>query len=172
MNDTRTARPPESKQGASVAGSLCSVPVAGLLALVLPGLGHWYLQQRRRAVVLFMTITATFWTGVAVGGVKSTVHATNNGAWFAAQLCAGTQALGAWAAGTRLSRMYPDDQTGMPRTKEAVAHTAFWPSDNISVVYAGIAGLLNLLVLIDALARAEAANNAHLQRPPPPGAHG
>lgn len=92
-----------------------------------------------------------------MGGVKSTVHSSENGAWFAAQLCMGSQAVAAWVAGSQVARLHGND----------VSHTAYWPSDNIAVVYSGIAGLLNLLIIIDALARADAVVPRRTSRPPP-----
>ncbi|MEE8171131.1 MAG: hypothetical protein V3T70_11350, partial [Phycisphaerae bacterium] len=79
------------------------------------------------------------------------------GAWFAAQLCMGSETLLAWGMATRVARLHPDD----------LRFTAFWPSDNIAVVYTGITGLLNLLIIIDALARADARAVQVLSRPPP-----
>jgi hypothetical protein len=126
-----------------------STSLAAALAWVLPGLGHWYLGLRGRAIVLFVTITVTFWCGVAVGGVQSTVNAGENGAWLAAQLCAGVQTVAALMWSKSLS--------------QGPELEAIYPAVDIAVVYAGIAGLLNLLVIIDALARAESSEGP---RPP------
>lgn len=130
-------------------------PLAAFLAWVLPGLGHWVIGERVRGLVFFVVITVTFWGGIAVGGVRTTVTPRENGAWIAAQLCAGTQALGALYWSHQRSVKYKDEIK------------APWPASNIAVVYAGVAGLLNLLVIIDVLARVEARQAALLARPPP-----
>lgn len=118
-----------------------STPVAGVLAWLLPGMGHWYLGLRRQAIVVFVTLTVTFWGGVALGGVRSTVNIQENGPWLAAQLCAGPQTVAAL--------MWSKSTPAEPR------YEASYPAADIAVVYTGIAGLLNLLVIIDALARSE-----------------
>ncbi|MCK6457910.1 MAG: hypothetical protein L6Q92_15445 [Phycisphaerae bacterium] len=135
-----------------------STPLTAALAWLLPGLGHWYLGHRDRASIFFVTIVVTFWGGVALGGVRSTMNVQDNGAWFAAQLCAGVQSVGAlmW------SKTIPD----------RLELTATYPTVDIAVVYTGIAGLLNLLVIIDALARAEAVNAPDLSSPRPAGGGG
>lgn len=118
--------------------------VAAILAWLVPGLGHWYIGERTRAVILFVVMTVTFWTGVAVGGVRSTVTPKENGLWVAAQLCMGPQAATALYLSNRAAQ-WPDQA----RIK------APWPASNISVVYTGIVGLLNLLIMIDVLARSD-----------------
>jgi len=130
-------------------------PAAALMAWLVPGLGHWLLGERARGAVFFVVICVTFWAGVAVGGVRSTVTPKENGAWIAAQLCAGPQAVAAMYLGKR------DQST------HGNLHKAPWPASNISVVYAGIAGLLNLLVIIDTLSRCEAAQVQAVSRGPP-----
>lgn len=130
-------------------------PLAALLAWLLPGLGHWYLGDRARAMIFFVVTTVTFWGGVAVGGVRSTVTPRQNGPWIAAQLCMGPQAVAALYLGSVTKKSSGD------------RYKASWPASNISVVYAGITGLLNLLIIIDALVRADAMQSASVARSPP-----
>ncbi len=125
-----------------------STAVAALLAWMVPGLGHWWIGERGRGVILFAVIAGTFWGGVAIAGIRSTVQPRENGAWIAAQLCAGPQALAALHMSNRMKER-PDEEL----------HKAMWPAATIGVVYAGVAGLLNLLVIVDVLARAEGARS-------------
>lgn len=115
----------------------------------MPGLGHWWIGDRARAVVLFLIVTTTFWGGVAVGGVRSVVSERENGPWIAAQLCMGPQALVALQASSSLRKQEATDEDHRTSFK------APWPSGDIGVIYAGVAGLLNLLVILDVLARVE-----------------
>jgi len=135
-----------------------SAAVAAILAWLLPGLGHWWIGERRRAVILFVATTVTFWAGVAVGGVRSTVTPRENGLWIAAQLCMGTQALAALSWGKSLRPRRPGDRD---------PHRAPWPSSDIGVVYAGVAGLLNLLIILDVLARVDVRQTSVTARAPP-----
>jgi len=138
--------------------------IAAMLAWVLPGLGHWYLGHRQRAIIFFVTMSVTFWAGVAIGGVRSTITPRDNGPWIAAQLCVGPQSLLALYWSERLAeRAIREAGPGQKPTK----YKASWPASNISVVYAGVAGLLNLLVIIDALARADASSGREQARGPP-----
>jgi len=126
-----------------------STALAAIFAWMLPGLGHWWIGHRARGVIFFVVTTVTFWGGIAVGGVRGTVTTGENGAWVAAQLCMGPQAIAALSISAKLKK----------RTDQALLK-ADWPASNIGVVYAGIAGLLNLLIIVDALARAEARRAA------------
>lgn len=118
--------------------------VAGNLAWLVPGLGHLYLGQRVRGLVFLVTIVATFWTGVAIGGVRNTVDPVERRLWFVAQLCTAGNTAVAWA----LNRVTADEGA----TKSAPAH---WTSAEVGVHYTGVAGLLNLLIVLDAISRAE-----------------
>ncbi|MBU0717790.1 MAG: hypothetical protein KJ749_06030 [Planctomycetes bacterium] len=133
-----------------------STAFAALLAWVLPGLGHWWIGERARGVIFFIVINATFWGGVAVSGLRSTVQPRENGAWIAAQLCAGPQAFAALHLSNRMKQQ-PDEQL----------RKAMWPAATIGVVYVGVAGLLNLLVIVDVLARVEAVRSLIGPRPSP-----
>lgn len=143
-----------------------STALAALLAWLLPGLGHWYLGYRDRAVIIFASIVVTFWGGVALGGVRSTFNVQENGPWLAAQLCTGPQALVGLMWAKSLPRPQPVVGTvGAPVDR----YEASYPSADIAVVYSGVAGLLNLLVIIDALARSDSGLGAPAARSPPGG---
>jgi hypothetical protein len=121
------------------------VPLAGLLAWLLPGLGHIFLGQKTRGIIILITITVTYWGGVAIGGVRDTVDPQQRTAWFMAQTCAGLHTLAAYQwANTIRSRPDPTLSTRANHRESEAA-----------VVYTGVAGLLNLLVILDALSRAD-----------------
>lgn len=128
-------------------------PIAAVLAWLIPGLGHIFLGHKVRGVIFLVVITLTFWTGVAVGGVKCVDphkpvqqkptavqrQSRDRSWWFFAQIMNGGYAVTTYAVGTRVER----------------ASYLSWPSGDIASVYTGVAGLLNLLIIIDALVRAE-----------------
>lgn len=132
--------------------SMTRVGVAGFLAWLVPGLGHVYLGQRPRGVILLVVIAATFWGGVALGGVAETVNPHKRTAWFMAQISTGAHALAAW---------------GWGNTVKEQASFYSWRAEEVAVVYSGVAGLLNLLVIVDALARASVAAPVRLGRETP-----
>ena len=66
-----------------------------LLAWLIPGAGHVFIGRVTRGIIIFVTITATFWAGVAMGGVM-TVDKRTEKWWFAADLCTGLNGLVGW----------------------------------------------------------------------------
>lgn len=116
--------------------------VVGVLAWFVPGAGHWLLGWRGHGILFGVVIVGLFWMGMFVGGVHSTIDPHSQMAWFLAQLCAGFNAL--------LAMMV--DRVG--HGEESIAKV-----QDMGVVYSGVSGLLNVLVVLDAAARAE--------RPPP-----
>lgn len=130
--------------------TLLQAPVAVVLAWLIPGLGHIYLGHKVRGIIFFVAITLTFGTGVAIGGVKS-IHTRKPGVdvaasgesdrswWFFAQIINGAYAITSYTVGKQSS-----SAIYLP-----------WPSGDVASVYTGVAGMLNLLIILDALARAE-----------------
>jgi len=116
--------------------------VAGPLAWLIPGAGHWYLGMKARGVILFVTIAAMFWTGVAIGGVRTTVDPQKNMHWFMGEICTGGHAILAVAINNAMN--WPED---------SFDKRSYLKSRDIGVVYAGVAGLLNLLAIFDATVR-------------------
>ncbi len=128
------------------------VPVAGLLTWLLPGAGHIYIGDRVRGVILMVVIGATFWLGIAVGGVTRTVHFPTRPLWFFAQACAGLHPVAAVIAGKALEG---GNATTGDRAVEEKGYKSYGRAEDVSVVYTAIAGMLNILAVFDVLVRAE-----------------
>ena len=134
--------------------------VALLLAYLIPGAGHAYLGRWKRAVIIFVTISGLFWSGVAVGGVL-TVDAVREKWWFVAEMLTGVHGLVSWHRQRRIyDRVLLGEQFDLRQTEdqnrldaklheEGVALVA--PADTVARAYAGVAGLLNLMCIFDAL---------------------
>ncbi|RME41614.1 MAG: hypothetical protein D6788_00825 [Planctomycetota bacterium] len=158
---------------------LVRMPMAGLLSWLVPGLGHLYLGQRARGIVLMVTVTVTFWTGVAIGGVRSTIDPRERQLWFIAQMGTAGNTLAGYglhllvddrdgkADGTR-ARAERDPHTASRPATSSPAY-AHWISSEVGVHYTGVAGLLNLLVIFDALGRAERSGPRQEKKKAPPG---
>ncbi|MBN1846941.1 MAG: hypothetical protein JW810_14740 [Sedimentisphaerales bacterium] len=110
----------------------------GLLAWLIPGAGHWLLGQRQRAAVIFVTISTTFLLGLALGSIEM-IDPQNAKAWFCAQILCGF-----WTVLVTLLQNH-----------SITINDMFGRGVNIGQVYAGVAGLLNLLCILDALYRAQ-----------------
>jgi hypothetical protein len=126
--------------------------VAALATWLVPGLGHLLIGDRTRGIAFLVVITLTFWTGVAIGGVKNTVSPVDRTLWFAGQICAGGHTLAtlAWAGTMDM----PIDRPG-PEGPFPASIIGYGRTEEVSVVYTAIAGMLNILIILDVLVRAE-----------------
>src|SRR5687768_17271974 len=136
--------------------------VVALAAWLLPGAGYWLVGQRARGVVVGVTVALLFGFGLLVGGVRvlEVPYYDRNGQktnralvdevrakpWSIAQVMAGSVAIaGGWAAVSASTA----DATGVAPGEESHARV-----NEIAVLYTAVAGMLNLLVIIDSGHRA------------------
>jgi hypothetical protein len=128
--------------------------IAGALTWLMPGAGHVFIGERVRGIIIMATIAVTFWGGVAIGGVSNTVSPRDRTLWFMGQICAGGHALIAWRVGDWVDPPALGPQKE-PKPKQDPKFVAYGRSEEISVVYTAICGMLNILVVFDVLVRAE-----------------
>ena len=64
-------------------------PALLLAAWIIPGLGHWILHKRTRAIVFGVVIVSAFVTGVLLNGELGTPRPENPFSWLAAFACFG-----------------------------------------------------------------------------------
>ena len=122
-------------------------PLAGVLAWLVPGAGHFYLGLRKRGILIFVAIELTFFIGLYIGSLRI-VDPAQSMFWFLAQILAGLNTIVAHLLGTNLPSPYADSSTALVYD---------W-SYCMAVLYTGVAGLLNLLAIFDTLIRACRAN--------------
>ncbi len=153
-------------------------PLAVILAWLIPGAGHIYLGRRVRGIVVMATIAVTFWSGVAMGGVM-TVDSRYERWWFLGQMCTGIHGVVGWyrqhlvyrdverligsveaprpyTVGPRqmqvdalLAEHRARDYRDAPKHLQGLALVA--PVETPARAYAGVAGLLNIMCIFDAL---------------------
>ncbi len=146
--------------------------VAGLLAWLVPGLGHFYQGRRAKAVLFFCCIVPTFVVGCVLGSHAETGYARNvYWSWrtgdkrlhFIPQACIGVVALPASLQAMRANAGQPtllgrfmappqldfDDQHGVAPSQAEIAQKL--PYIDIGLYITMIAGLMNLLALFDAI---------------------
>lgn len=145
-----------SRVSKKIEPSVANIAATGFLAWLVPGLGHIYVGEKRRGLVLMAVIAVTFWTGVAVGGVQSTVRPR---LWLMGQSGAGAHTLATWGMGQWRAKAYPFDTTPSER--------AGFLAEDVAVIYTGVAGMLNILIIIDALASTDPSYTRPGVRPPP-----
>jgi hypothetical protein len=115
--------------------------LAGLFAWLLPGAGHYWLGQRGMAAVFFAAISFPYLTGLALGGLKTSVDPRVNHWLFLAELGVGSYTMIGFLAGQAL----PDRPE----------YLSFYPGAEVAQIYLATAGLLNVLAVLDALSRAQ-----------------
>ncbi|MBI5723209.1 MAG: hypothetical protein HZA50_04570 [Planctomycetes bacterium] len=158
-----------------------SVIVTLVLAWMIPGAGHVYLGHVGKGVIIFLCIAATFWAGIAVGGVM-TVDYYFEPWWFTAQMMCGVHSLTGWY---RQQKVYKDflasdhamhaDITSIQKSAggrvtfqqqkidEYLAEKGIAlvvPAETAARTYSGVAGLLNFMCIFDAVMLAIAAGAA------------
>lgn len=118
---------------------------AGVLAWLVPGAGHWLLGQRGIAWVFFLAISLPYFAGVFIGGVKDSINPVTNRWLFLAEVCIG----GYTSVGYLASKSIQ-----VPPDREP-EYISYYPESDIAQIYLATASLLNLLAIIDAVARAQ-----------------
>ena len=155
--------------------------VALVLAWLVPGAGHVYIGRVVRGVIIFVTISATFWAGMAMGGVM-TIDRENERWWFVAEMFTGVHGLVGWRLSERVyddidarlanDRRYAEQTRNLAQKYNGRVPGAIRqdfrsqyvcdllvekslalvpPAETVARAYAGVAGLLNLLCIFDAV---------------------
>ena len=106
--------------------------IVGLLAWAIPGAGHFYIRERARGIIIFVTIILTFAVGLYVGSI-GVVDPVGAKPWYSAQIMA-SPAVGMIGS--------ISNQGG---------YKSFGRCSDIGQIYTSIAGVLNLLCVVSAV---------------------
>jgi hypothetical protein len=143
-------------------------PLAGVLGALLPGAGHLYQGQFRRALLVGGGVLGLFFSGLLIGGIDA-IDSRNDRLWFLGQMLVGPVAFGVDAVHQNVFKAI-DPETGQRRSpvpgEVKDAQTGRWvPSpagaqppiskgmgkmNEIGTLYITVAGMLNLIVILDA----------------------
>jgi hypothetical protein len=104
----------------------------GLLAWLVPGAGHFALNERRRAVIIFVAIALTFLIGLYVGSI-GVIDRVGAMPWYAAQVMNTPAVL--FLGQITTEGNYP----------------VYGRANEIGQIYTSITGLLNLLCIVNAI---------------------
>jgi hypothetical protein len=126
-------------------------PLVALAAWIVPGLGYVLIGQRLRGLVVGITILLIFLSGLLIGGMKVIdtppgllpQQVLHNHAWYIPQVLAGPVTP---AAGYIADHWTQGRVVGVPMSHARVYE--------IGVLYTAVAGLLNLMAMIDSSYRA------------------
>lgn len=123
--------------------------VVGALAWLVPGAGHWAINEKRRAVVIGVSVALTFLVGLYVGsmGVIDPVGAKP---WYAAQMM-NTPAV--YFLGKHVTNVNAraELQENPRQESTIVPYSVYGRPNEIGQIYTSIAGLLNLLCIVNAI---------------------
>ncbi|MGC4034072.1 MAG: hypothetical protein QM754_20515 [Tepidisphaeraceae bacterium] len=147
------------------------VPPAPLVALcgwILPGLGYFLIGQRRRAMIAGATVLLTFLAGVMIGGIRVIDvpgYAPDGQQKMVRYANTGVQvwAVKANPTGEIMNKPWYIAQTLVGPVNFAATYVSLAAAENhrmstarifdIGTLYTAVAGMLNLLIIIDATYR-------------------
>lgn len=106
--------------------------IVGLLAWLVPGAGHFIINEKKRSIIIFVTIVLTFCTGLYIGSI-GVINPGEARLAYSAQIM-----------NSPIVRVLGQlTQTG--------AYPVYGRPNEIGQIYTGIAGLLNLLCIVNAV---------------------
>lgn len=138
------------------------MPLVAAAAWVVPGLGHVLIGQHRRGVIVGVTLLSLFVGGLLVGGID-VVDRRQDTLWFVGQSLIGPLALVVDQAHAYFDAAGPPSppQAGRPLPAYEVSVGRV---NELGTLYCTLAGVLNLLVILDVIGRcgqtAEPASSA------------
>lgn len=134
--------------------------VAAALGWLVPGLGQMWTGHVQRGIYAMVGILGLFLGGVLLGGV-GVVDRRDNGIWFVAQAGAGPVAFAAdwanaaWVKSGAVGELLDAPPSMAPRTtgNKVSSLRSVTSVHEVATLYCAMAGLMNLVVLLDALVR-------------------
>lgn len=124
----------------------CWHPGAAVAAWILPGLGHFILGQRQRGAILCVTIGVLWLSGMIIGGISVFDH-REHPAWFVGQMLMSPSVI---MDQTIIHKLKPLPGPTVPESYPAY-EPSFGRVNEQGVLYTAVAGLLNLLAILDVL---------------------
>ncbi len=134
---------------------------AAVLGLIVPGLGQISLGHAKRGLLAMAGVLGLFMGGLLVGGIDC-VDRREDRLWFYLQACAGPVAFAAdWAneayvrSGAAGELVATPPATTIDRGPEPKVSTlkGITYANELGTLYCALAGLLNVVVVLDALTR-------------------
>jgi hypothetical protein len=128
-------------------------PLVALAGWLVPGAGYWLIGQKKRAITCGVTIIAVFVLGILISGIR-VVQAPDMSApggmlqrvlsrpWFIGQVLNGPMGI---AAAWTSEQLAQSARFGKIEAKARLAE--------IGTLYTAVAGMLNLLTIIDSAHR-------------------
>jgi hypothetical protein len=127
-------------------------PVAAILAALIPGAGHVFLGENRRGIMICVGVLGLFVSGIFIGGID-VIDSKSDRLWFIGQALVGPTAF--VVDGMHQRAKVPDATVpGGRRAPNPGANPAYGTSlakmNELGTLFATIAGMLNLIAILDA----------------------
>ena len=113
-------------------GHIAFLLIVGLMGWFVPGAGHLMINEKKHAIIIFVTIALTFAAGLYIGSI-GVINPVGAKPWYVAQIM-NSPAVAAIGQMTRAGN-YP----------------VFGRPNEIGQIYTSITGLLNLLCIVNAV---------------------
>lgn len=127
-------------------------PLAAILAIVLPGAGHVSLGETRRGILVGVGVLGLFFAGLFIGGID-VVDSREDRLWFVGQALVGPIAFGV----DRLNQGHKIADPRVPGGRRSANPDespfnakSLAKMNELGTLYATIAGMLNLIAILDA----------------------
>ena len=114
--------------------------IIGLLTWLIPGAGYYLLNEKKRAIIIFTAIVLIFCTGLYVGSV-GVVDSIGAKPWYVGQM------------------MFSPVVAGLGYLTAGGEYPVYGRPNEIGQLYTSIAGLLNLLCIVNAVYLAHLCND-------------
>ena len=113
-------------------GHIAFLLIVGLIGWLVPGGGHLVINEKKHAIIIFATIALTFATGLYIGSI-GIINPVGAKPWYIAQL------------------MNSPVVAAIGQLTRAGDYPVFGRPGEIGQIYTSIAGLLNLLCIVNAV---------------------
>ncbi len=113
--------------------------VVGLAAWAVPGGGHLIIKERKRGIIIFVTVTLTFLAGLYVGSI-AVIDRVGAKPWYAAQIMT-SPVVGLIGNMVEMSVTEAEDRR----------YVSYGRCHDVGQIYTSVAGMLNLSCIISAV---------------------
>lgn len=124
-------------------------PVCGVLAWVLPGLGHMARGEKKRGGYIMFGVLFLFLSGVLIGGVDS-VDRKEDRLWYLAQTCCGPVALVVDFVNQQYLKTGAIGEIVSTQPAPINIKKSLGRANEYGTLFSSLAGLMNLVVILDA----------------------
>lgn len=126
--------------------------IVALLAWVIPGAGHFFIKERKRAAIIFVTITATMLTGLGVGSIAVINPVGPGWPWYIGQMLASPAVAAVPHIKAKIeSNINEQREQAQGKGFETYKIVSYGKPQDIGQIYTAIAGGLNVLCILSAV---------------------